>query len=244
MPYLSENHLLCWLKTCIASRSSSDVNSGLFLWTCLLPETKSILDELDESSRFVYGGDVGVYVFAHLTWLITIWIVHASYGRDHITDNELRQEKLYLALDSYGLLYQRIFAFDMKTSFKSRHFKLFIHIFIMYVRQVFAEIQVASFYVSMKKVDRDRLRRQRAQPVCFLYFTKAHCFVVIMIIHKKVDPLQFQTMSYSYPYDQKWQYFFVIFTVIKKKRDKRTGAVFDPGGLKFMEPFHYTKVSL
>ncbi len=36
----------------------------------------------------------------------------------------------------------------------------------------------------------------------------------------------------------------VIFMVIKKKRDKGTGAVFDPGELKIIENVHYTKVSL
>ncbi len=47
-------NLLCWLV--IASRSSSEVNSGLFIL--------SILDELDTFSRFVYVGDVGLCVRA------------------------------------------------------------------------------------------------------------------------------------------------------------------------------------
>ncbi len=36
----------------------------------------------------------------------------------------------------------------------------------------------------------------------------------------KVDPLQFQTIPYSYLYDQKLQSILVIFTVIKKMRDR------------------------
>ncbi len=85
----------------------------------------------------------------------------------------------------------------------------------------------------------------RERSLFVFFILQKHIVLLLLWLYtKKVDPLQFQTMSYSYPYDQKWQYFFVIFTVIKKKHDKRTGAVFDPGGLKFMEPFHYTKVSL
>ncbi len=64
---------------------------------------KSSQGELDESSHFVYGGNVGVYMSVCL-WIIILWTVHAVPGHYHITDNELRQEKLYLALVSYGLL--------------------------------------------------------------------------------------------------------------------------------------------
>ncbi len=42
---------------------------------------------------------------------------------DYIIE-ELRQERLYLAVVSYGVFYQRIFVFDM-TYFKNRHFQAF-----------------------------------------------------------------------------------------------------------------------
>ncbi len=61
------------------------------------------------------------FCMAHV--MITVWIACATGGCDHITDNELRRERLDLKLVSYGLLYQRIFVFDM-TLFKHRHFKL------------------------------------------------------------------------------------------------------------------------
>ncbi len=61
------NDLLCWIKWHVASCSSSEVNSGLFLSACLFQKMKSSLDELDESSHFVDGGDVGVYMSACLT---------------------------------------------------------------------------------------------------------------------------------------------------------------------------------
>ncbi len=51
---------------------------------------------------FVYGGDVGVYMSAHLTWMC-----------DHIRNNELRREKLDIVLVSYGLLYQIIFVLEV-----------------------------------------------------------------------------------------------------------------------------------
>ncbi len=47
-------------------------------------------------------------------------------GIDHIIA-ELRRERLYLVLVSYGLFYQRIFVFDI-TSFNNRHFKLSLDI--------------------------------------------------------------------------------------------------------------------
>lgn len=74
MPYSSEIIFspLARAVLFIASHSSSEVNSGLFLSTRHLPKVKSILDELDESFCFVYGGDVGIYIFAYLTWMIII----------------------------------------------------------------------------------------------------------------------------------------------------------------------------
>ncbi len=50
---------------------------------------------------------------------------------------------------------------------------LSIYIF-MSVRQTFTEFR-AQVHKS---------RRQRVQPVCFLHFTKAQCFVVIVSAHK------------------------------------------------------------
>ncbi len=61
-------------------------------------------------------------------------------GRDRIID--LRRKRLYLALVSYGLFYQRIFVFDMITSFKNRHFKLSLdtsHVIFVHFSDSFQE---------------------------------------------------------------------------------------------------------
>ncbi len=45
--------------------------------------------------------------------MIIVWIAHAARESDHVTDNELRREKLDIALVSYGILYHRKLVFDM-----------------------------------------------------------------------------------------------------------------------------------
>ncbi len=70
--------------------------------------------------------------------------IEADHVCDYITDNALRREKLYLALVSCKILFQRLVVFNI-TLFKGRHVKLSIHIFIISVRQVFAEIEVVLF---------------------------------------------------------------------------------------------------
>ncbi len=56
----------------------------------------------------------GIYMCASQAWFRVddCIIVCAVCGHDHIIA-ELRRERLYLALVSYGLFYQRIFVFDM-----------------------------------------------------------------------------------------------------------------------------------
>ncbi len=101
---------------------------------------------------FVYGGEVGVYIRARLTWMF---------------ESERRERRV-------GVTVLDIMSWDRKTghrvgfiritltsnicfgrdllSFKSRHFKLSIHIFLMYLRRVFAEIQVVLFTCLWRKV--------------------------------------------------------------------------------------------
>ncbi len=67
-----QNDILHWLNPHVALRSFSEVNSGIFPFLFhLLPKTKSSRNEL-ESSGFVYGDDVGVYLFTFLTWTTLI----------------------------------------------------------------------------------------------------------------------------------------------------------------------------
>ncbi len=61
----------------------------------------------------------------------------------------------------------------------SSNLKLSIDIFIMSVRQVFAE-----FLFIFVKSSCSRPRRQKAHHVCFLYFIKAQRFVDIVSAHR------------------------------------------------------------
>ncbi len=119
-------------------------NSGSFLSADLLPETKSSQDEL----VCLRGGDVGVYICAPH---VDVWIWKAR-GRDRIRYNELRRENWTsrrFHTDYFNIEY---LFWTWFTSFKSRHFKLSIHIFLMYLRRVFAEIQVVLFTCLWRKV--------------------------------------------------------------------------------------------
>ncbi len=95
-----QNEINRWIKP----RRHQGLQRVFFLTARLLPATKSSRDEL----QYFYRGDVSVYMFAclKLDYLI------ARDVCDHIIA-ELRRERLYLALISYGLFYQRIFVFDM-----------------------------------------------------------------------------------------------------------------------------------
>ncbi len=153
-------------------------NSGLFLSADLLPETESSRDEL----VCLRGGDVGVYIRApHVD--VWIWKARTARGRDRIRYNELRRENWTSCpfhTDYFNIEY---LFWTWLTSFKSRHFKLSIHICLMYLRRVFAEIQVVLFTCLWRKVIETE-PRQRTHPVYFINFRKAHYFVVIMTIQK------------------------------------------------------------
>ncbi len=75
----------------------------------LLPETNSSRDELDESSRFVHGADVGVY-------MSRVSRGRLACGRGHIkiirSDGKTGHCVGFIWI-SYGLLYHRIFVFKM-----------------------------------------------------------------------------------------------------------------------------------
>ncbi len=122
-------------------------SSGLFLSADLLPETESIRDEL----VCLLGGDVGVYIHApHVD--VWIWKARAARGRDRIRYNELRRENWTshrFHTDYFNIEY---LFWTWLTSFKSRHVKLSIHIFLMYLRRVFAEIQVVLFTCLWREV--------------------------------------------------------------------------------------------
>ncbi len=146
-------------------------NSGLFLSADLLPETESSREEL----VCLRGGDVGVYIRARLTWMFE------SERRERC--NELRREnwtsrRFHTDYSNIEYLF-----WTWLTSFKIRHFKLSIHICLMYLRRVFTEIQVVLFTCLLRKVTETE-PRQRTHPVYFINFGKSHYFVVIMTIQK------------------------------------------------------------
>ncbi len=84
-----------------------------FFTARLLPNRKVAVMTFDESF-FVYRGDVVVTYCVSQAWFHVgyYFIARTVRGRDHII-GELRWERLYLALVSYRLFYQRIFVFDM-----------------------------------------------------------------------------------------------------------------------------------
>ncbi len=80
-------------------------------------------------------------------------------------------------------------------------------------------------FVSVKRGD------SREHTVCFLYFTKAHCRYDYT--HIKVDPLQFQTIPYSYLYNQNCRSIFRSVRCHKENMTDHTGAGFNPRGFNF-----------
>ncbi len=121
-------------------------NSGLFL-SADLPETESSRDELVCLRR--RGGRLHSRAPHVDVW---IWKARAARGRYRIRYNELRQENWTsrrFHTDYFNIEY---LFWTWLTSFKSRHFKLSIHIFLMYLRRVFAEIQVVLFTCLWRKV--------------------------------------------------------------------------------------------
>ncbi len=80
---------------------------------------------------------------------------------------------------------------------------LSIDILFMSVRQVYPEFRLVFF---LTRSSSQRLRWQKAHPVCFHYFAKVQCFVVMLHTNKlNVESLLIQRMCYSYLYDQKWR---------------------------------------
>ncbi len=84
----THNLLRCWHNALPLSHTGT------------LPEIKGSRDELVCLCR----GDVGVYMYACLTWMFRIWKVWSARGRDRIRYKELRREKWNIAFVSYGLL--------------------------------------------------------------------------------------------------------------------------------------------
>ncbi len=107
----------------------------------LLPETESSQDEL----VCLRGGDVGVYIRApHVN--VWIWKARTARGRNRIRYNELRRENWAsrrFHTDYFNIEY---LFWTWLTSFKSKHLTF------MYLRQVFAEIQVVLFTCLWRKV--------------------------------------------------------------------------------------------
>ncbi len=118
------------------------------------------------------------------------------------------------------------------TSFKSRHFKLSVHIFFMSLRQVFTKIHVVLFMCLWREVTESE--KAENTPCLFSLFYESTLFCCYDDYTQiKVDPLQFQRIPYSYLYDPNWQSIFCYFAVIKKIETDRTGlSRLRPQGVK------------
>ncbi len=131
---------------------------------------------------FVYAEAMWAFTFACLTWMFESERRERRVGVT-VLDIELRRENWTsrrFHTDYFNIEY---LFWTWLTSFKSRHFKLSIHICLMYLRWVFTEIQVVLFPCLLRKVTETE-PRQRTHPVYFINFRKAHYFVVIMTIQK------------------------------------------------------------
>ncbi len=136
-----------------------------------LSKTNSIQDEL-ESSLCLWMWCEHLHI--HVSHVDNCNIkIEADHVCDYVTDNALKREKLYLVLFSCKILFQRLVVFNM-TLFKGRYSKLSIHIFIISVRQVFAEIEVVLFWKIIETA------MAESAPCLFSLFYKSTFFVIIM----------------------------------------------------------------
>ncbi len=133
--------------------------------------------------------------------------IEADHVCDYITVNALRREKLYLALVSCKILFQRLVVFNM-TLFKGRHFKLSIHIFIISVRQVFAEIVVVLFLKIIETA------MAESAPCLFYLFHKSNFFCHY---YEKQTLYSFKQYVILICMIKNGRLLLVLFVVIKKK---------------------------
>ncbi len=150
-------------------------------------------------------------------------------GRDRIRNNELDGTdwtSCWFHTDYF--ITECLFSIRL-TSFQSRHFQLSIDITPMSVCWDFAELQF--ILVRFLKSSSRRQRRQRAHPVCFLFFSKPQSFVVFVSVHKKIDTSKFQLMYNTYLYDQNRRSILMSFALVLKKRVGIAGDTAVPLGL-------------
>ncbi len=137
-------------------------------------------------------------------------------GRDRIRNNELDGTdwtSCWFHTDYF--ITECLFSIRL-TSFQSRHFQLSIDITPMSVCWDFAELQF--ILVTFLKSSSRRQRRQRAHPVCFLFFFKNHKVLLYSWVYtKKIDTSKFQLMYNTYLYDQNRRSIFNVFCTGLKK---------------------------
>ncbi len=159
---------------------------------------------------FVYGGDVGVYISARLTWMFKIWKAELLVGVATLEIMSLDGKNWSSRWFHTDYFIREYLFLRWLTSFKSRWFTLYIHIFLMSVRQVFAEIQVVLFTCLWREVTETETA-ERASCLFSLFYksTLFSCYYDYTQI--QLDPLQIQMIPYSYLYDQKLQSIFSSF---------------------------------
>ncbi len=121
----------------------------LKLWVISLSRSSSETESSRDELVCLCGGDVCVYIRARLTWMFES---ERRERRVRVRYNELRRENWTsrrFHTDYFNIEY---LFWTWLTSFKSRHFKLSIHICLMYLRRVFAEIQVVLFTCLWREV--------------------------------------------------------------------------------------------
>ncbi len=129
---------------------------------------------------------------------------------------------------------------SLNICFRHGFLKSTFQAFYSYIYHVWGKYSLRFRLFYLREESWQRPRWEKAHPVCFRYFTKAHSFVFCNYDYTqiKVDPLPFQTMLYTYLYDQIIKQLWSIFSSYCDHREKNLTkriAVFDPRGLMWCD---------
>ncbi len=183
---------------------------------------------------------INLFVYAEAMWAFTC--ARASRGclnlktaigrgRDRIRYNELRRENWTSRWFHTDYFNREYLFWTWLTSFKSRHFKLSIHIFLMYLRQVFAEIHVVLFTCLWREVTETEPAENA--PCLFSLFFKSTLFLLLWLYTNKSRRFAVSNDTLFLSVLSKFmEYFFVLFAVINKIRDRPHWCGLWPQGVK------------